>query len=173
MSFNPFEPQTSVARTQYMVSGRGGAGNIQRVVKKDVAATPANPPASRTVLPHPPTTFRTGRGGAGNLAHAPSSSERAIFSFDEELIRDQRAEERQAPVYYIGRGGAGNYSYSRGRNWSLEQIRGTRSNSVSTQSSRGTMNSNLSDRSDRSDRSVGSKMGNAWIRFSQTLKGQT
>jgi hypothetical protein len=165
-----FELHPSVPRTQYMGSGRGGAGNMHRVSKKDIFTIPANPPASRTTLPPPPTTFMTGRGGAGNLAHAPSSSERAIFSFDEELIRDQRAEERQAPVYYIGRGGAGNYSYSRGRNWSWEQNRSTRSNSVSTQSSRETIDSNLSD---RSDRSVGSKMGNAWTRFSQTLKGQT
>ena len=46
----------------------------------------------------------SGRGGAGNAFPA---SERAIFSFDEELERQLRWES-VAPVYHVGRGGAGN-----------------------------------------------------------------
>lgn len=36
------------------------------------------------------------------------ASERAIFSFDEELERQMRRESVVAPVYHVGRGGAGN-----------------------------------------------------------------
>ena len=38
----------------------------------------------------------------------------AIFSFDEELEKLSKAQETIAPVYHIGRGGAGNY-YGGGR----------------------------------------------------------
>jgi Protein of unknown function (DUF3602) len=48
----------------------------------------------------------TGRGGAGNVCHQPS--ERAIFSFDEELARQLSQDRHAAPVYHVGRGGAGN-----------------------------------------------------------------
>ena len=48
----------------------------------------------------------TGRGGAGNVHHPPS--ERAIFSFDEELERQLSQDRHAAPVYHVGRGGAGN-----------------------------------------------------------------
>lgn len=34
--------------------------------------------------------------------------ERAMFSFDEELAQQERLRENAAPVYHIGRGGAGN-----------------------------------------------------------------
>lgn len=34
--------------------------------------------------------------------------ERAMFSFDEELAQQERLRESAAPVYHIGRGGAGN-----------------------------------------------------------------
>ena len=49
--------------------------------------------------------FATGRGGAGNIH---PSSERAIFSFDEELERQMSRDRHAAPVYHVGRGGAGN-----------------------------------------------------------------
>lgn len=39
------------------------------------------------------------------------ASERAIFSFDEELERQLRRENAIAPVYHVGRGGAGNMVY--------------------------------------------------------------
>lgn len=58
---------------------------------------------------NPPKTFTTGRGGAGNVH---PSSERAIFSFDEELERQLSQERHAAPVYHVGRGGAGNVSSS-------------------------------------------------------------
>jgi hypothetical protein len=38
--------------------------------------------------------------------------ERAIFSFDEELERQSRLMDHQAPVYHIGRGGAANVAGS-------------------------------------------------------------
>lgn len=47
----------------------------------------------------------SGRGGAGNLYHA---SERAIFSFDEELEQQMRQMQDLAPICHVGRGGAGN-----------------------------------------------------------------
>lgn len=34
--------------------------------------------------------------------------ERAMFSFDEELQQQERLRSQQAPVYHVGRGGAGN-----------------------------------------------------------------
>jgi len=40
-----------------------------------------------------------------------NTSERAIFSFDEELERQMRQEKDLAPVYSVGRGGAGNMVY--------------------------------------------------------------
>jgi hypothetical protein len=54
----------------------------------------------------------TGRGGAGNYKQPPS--ERAIFSFDEELERQLSLDRHAAPVYHVGRGGAGNV-YARER----------------------------------------------------------
>jgi hypothetical protein len=39
-----------------------------------------------------------------------AGSERAIFSFDEELTRERVREEVAAPVYHVGRGGAGNFA---------------------------------------------------------------
>lgn len=87
-----------------MHTARGGAGNVINL--KNTKTTPsrtATGPASLTRLDsHVPPTFTSGRGGAGNVHR---SSERAIFSFDEELERDMRG---AAPVYHVGRGGAGN-----------------------------------------------------------------
>src|ERR1700761_1750526 len=54
--------------------------------------------------------YAAGRGGAGNMHHASHASERPIFSFDEELERQRRMMQHMAPVYHIGRGGAGNYA---------------------------------------------------------------
>jgi len=39
-----------------------------------------------------------------------SGTERTIFSFDEELTRERVREEEAAPVYHVGRGGAGNFA---------------------------------------------------------------
>jgi len=95
----------------YYQTGRGGAGNYRRLeasAKSEVTGTfqPAQP--TLTNPPPPPASghFYGGRGGAGNIHRG---SERAIFSFDEELERDRRYYTQQAPVFsVIGRGGAGN-----------------------------------------------------------------
>lgn len=114
MPYQIIEPHPSISKksTLYLNGGRGGAGNYARY--QSSALTPgsqATGPASVTKLAPPPTTgkFTSGRGGAGNTFKR-SDSQRAIFSFDEELARDQRLRDNaaKAPVYHIGRGGAGN-----------------------------------------------------------------
>jgi len=97
---------------KYIHSGRGGAGNTFKTPKTTNGAT-ARGPAS--VLGHElPTApkFSSGRGGAGNIH---DSSERAIFSFDEELERQNTREqmEKGGAVWHVGRGGAGNWTTSR------------------------------------------------------------
>ena len=111
------EPHPSVPRTSNISSGRGGIGNYHRQPSFTAANTyTASGPASATPLLKTPRVFTSGRGGAGNV-HL--SSERAIFSFDEEL---ERMRTTAAPVYHVGRGGAGN---------SVDERRGSRA-SVST-----------------------------------------
>ncbi|KAF2816995.1 uncharacterized protein BDZ99DRAFT_456799 [Mytilinidion resinicola] len=107
-SYQITEPHPSVPASNYYHAGRGGAGNIARVNPKSVTAGPdATGPASVVKITPPPQNayFMSGRGGAGNLHR---EKERAIFSFDEELAQQQRLMEHAAPVYHIGRGGAGN-----------------------------------------------------------------
>lgn len=109
------EPHPTVksrGRPAYIQAGRGGAGNIKRYNSEELTkGQTATGPASRAELSPPPTTsrFTAGRGGAGNT-FTQSHSQRAIFSFDEELRRDEMIKENmsKAPVYHIGRGGAGN-----------------------------------------------------------------
>lgn len=109
MPFRLTEPHPSVPRTNYMPSGRGGAGNYRHVdATKITPPSSATGPASLTPLSESDThkrPFTSGRGGAGNV-HLPS--ERAIFSFDEELERQRIVDAKVAPVYHIGRGGMGN-----------------------------------------------------------------
>jgi len=102
------EPHPSVPASHYFHSGRGGAGNVTHVNPQAVTSGPnASGPASQTkIRPPPPNAYFTaGRGGAGNLH---KEKERAMFSFDEELERQRKLMENQAPYYHIGRGGAGN-----------------------------------------------------------------
>jgi uncharacterized protein DUF3602 len=47
--------------------------------------------------------------------HSSHRAERPIFSFDEELELQRRMMQHQAPVYHIGRGGAGNFGSSSSR----------------------------------------------------------
>ncbi|KAJ5638057.1 hypothetical protein N7490_007936 [Penicillium lividum] len=105
-NYRVVEPHPSVPHTSRpaVFTGRGGSGNVVSLKNtKTTESRSASGPASLTRLDSRiPTTFTSGRGGAGNVH---SSSERAIFSFDEELERDLR---RAAPVYHVGRGGAGN-----------------------------------------------------------------
>ncbi|KAL1597569.1 hypothetical protein SLS59_007266 [Nothophoma quercina] len=106
VNFHITEPHPSAK--SYLYSGRGGAGNVTRVKASEITdGRTATGPASRAKLTLPPSTgyFTSGRGGAGNMrAH----KERAMFSFDEELEQQERLRSQQAPVYHIGRGGAGN-----------------------------------------------------------------
>ncbi|KAI9710656.1 MAG: hypothetical protein M1820_002489 [Bogoriella megaspora] len=107
MPFHLTEPHPSI-KTPYIQTGRGGAGNYTTVDPTTLTSGPhASGPASRHPYPTSsnPRRFVSGRGGAGNVH---STSERAIFSFDEELAHEQRLQERAAPVYHCGRGGAGN-----------------------------------------------------------------
>jgi len=83
---------------------------------------------------HVPKTFKIGRGGAGNVHPA---TERAIFSFDEELERQMRRESVVAPVYHVGRGGAGNMVYG--------DHQSSRTGSRSETGSMGSANSGSSD----------------------------
>ena len=114
----------------YIHTARGGAGNITRV--------PLPPNALRTCLTFPisqqtpppsaistrkHSTISSGRGGAGNIRTLPPSPpvtlhprEHGIFSLDEELeaqLRHHRTRTSFAPVYHVGRGGAGNTSSRR------------------------------------------------------------
>jgi len=102
------EPHPSIPASHIYHSGRGGAGNVTRVNPKSTTTGPnASGPASLTPLTPPPSNalFMSGRGGAGNVHR---EKERAMFSFDEELAQQERLREHAAPVYHIGRGGAGN-----------------------------------------------------------------
>lgn len=93
-------------QAKYFHSGIGGAGNYRKL-STQLAVPPARLDAQST-----PRPFYGGRGGAGN---SHSASERAIFSFDEELLR-----ERTAPIYSVGRGGVGNIVDIEEDNVSLE-----------------------------------------------------
>jgi len=102
------EPHPSVPASHYYYSGRGGAGNVTHVNPKKISTgADASGPASAATIRPPPANayFTAGRGGAGNLHR---EKERAMFSFDEELDRQRKMMEHQAPIYHIGRGGAGN-----------------------------------------------------------------
>ncbi|KAI9861878.1 MAG: hypothetical protein M1824_001989 [Vezdaea acicularis] len=171
MTVTPTEPHPTPVPTRYAGWGRGGAGNI-RPISPSLDTTPAHPrPQPPLTLPKTTSTrYTTGRGGAGNVCSR--SSERAIFSFDEELAREQRREERHAPVYYVGRGGAGNFVGPQARDqlwpWEEERMTSTsmRRGSWGSDESRTTQGTNASD---RSDRSVTGRMNSVWARFSEKM----
>jgi hypothetical protein len=149
-SFRITEPHPSVGGS-YVYSGRGGAGNVTRVKPTDLTNGPtASGPASRVKLTPPPTSsyFASGRGGAGNMY---TGKERAMFSFDEELQQQERLRIQQAPVYHVGRGGAGNL---------VDEMkpRSQRTNSSS---------STLSNESVKEG--VRGSLDNAWRRLSRTV----
>lgn len=107
------EPHPSVHSSSFITTGRGGAGNITKAPASVTSGRDATGPAARVPLSSlrrspqaSHQSFTTGRGGAGNIVHPPS--ERAIFSFDEELEHQLSREQHAAPVYHVGRGGAGN-----------------------------------------------------------------
>lgn len=152
VSFHITEPHPSVG-SSYIYSGRGGAGNAMRIKSTEVTAgATASGPASRVKLTAPPTNafYATGRGGAGNM----KKTERAMFSFDEELAQQERLRSQQAPVYHIGRGGAGNLVDE-------QKPRTLRTNSASSASS-------VESEKDGVRRSVES----AWNRLSRRVSNQ-
>ncbi|KAI9813613.1 MAG: hypothetical protein M1827_003684 [Pycnora praestabilis] len=134
MPFHLIEPHPSVPNTHYIASGRGGAGNYKHVDPRSITPpATAHGRASVTTLPPPPSSsrFSGGRGGAGNMYH---NSERAMFSFDEELAQQQTREERAAPVYHIGRGGAGNAVDEARRPAGADRRKGSASSTMSRDS---------------------------------------
>jgi len=89
-----------------MTFGRGGAGNSARLpppTSLHSTTSRLTSPAYSSTSSH--SKYTTGRGGAGNLH--PSTDERPMFRFDEELERE-RLKGEAAPVYHVGRGGTGN-----------------------------------------------------------------
>jgi len=151
VNFHVTEPHPTVA-SPYLYSGRGGAGNALRVNPTQVTnGQTATGPASRVKLAPPPNNvYATGRGGAGNM----KKTERAMFSFDEELQQQERLMAQQAPVYHIGRGGAGNL---------IDEFK-PRPNRVNSASS----NSSVESEKDNSRRSVDS----AWKRMTRPFSHQ-
>lgn len=138
-SYRITEPHPSVPASHYIHSGRGGAGNISHIDPKTLTTgKDATGPASRTALDgaHASNSshyYASGRGGAGNIHH---NVERPIFSFDEELERQRRMMEHQAPVFHVGRGGAGNYAGE-----SMQRRSSNTSDSSSVMSGQGVRNS--------------------------------
>ena len=107
-TYSVTEPHPNVSR--YTHSGRGGAGNTFKAGQISSGAT-ARGPASLFggIIPQTSSRFSSGRGGAGNIKPV---SEKAIFSFDEELERQSSREKKLAEgaIYHVGRGGAGNWA---------------------------------------------------------------
>jgi hypothetical protein len=108
MPYQLTEPHPTVK--SYAHSGRGGAGNYYKAPKTSNGTT-ARGPASLLEHGLPQTSsskFSAGRGGAGNIHN---SSERPIFSFDEELERQASRDQKmkEGAVWHVGRGGAGNW----------------------------------------------------------------
>ena len=112
-SVSVVEPHPTVPKGGYIGGGRGGAGNFKRYKPEDLTPGPtATGPSSRITLPKPfkrQNALLTGRGGSGNLFKVPADEER-VFQFDEEMVKSR---ESRAPVYHIGRGGAGNWNDER------------------------------------------------------------
>ncbi|EFQ97908.1 hypothetical protein MGYG_00945 [Nannizzia gypsea CBS 118893] len=98
----------SSAQENTMYSGRGGAGNFHPLKTSPITSS-SSISSSRTLSSRLGLNARqllsAGRGGLGNFH---STSEYAIFSFDEELEQQLKREKDVAPVFHIGRGGAGN-----------------------------------------------------------------
>ncbi|ETN41550.1 uncharacterized protein HMPREF1541_03486 [Cyphellophora europaea CBS 101466] len=167
-TYSLLEPHPHATPRAYLATGRGGAGNYTRAPSNLTSGATAQGPPSRIHLssissaaPRSPSTsdasttgssksrsssstsggFHSGRGGAGNVH---PSTERAIFSFDEELERQMGQERRAAPVYHVGRGGAGNVYASSGGAVTAYPKAGRRSGSESEGDDR------------RSEKSVGS-----------------
>ena len=105
-SIEPHSSTTSYNKRPAMHTSRGGAGNIAPRNTATAFTQSTGGPSSTAHLNHNNSkSFGSGRGGFGNIH---SSSEWAIFSFDEELEYQLRREKEFAPIFHVGRGGAGN-----------------------------------------------------------------
>ena len=108
-SFYAFEPRhpTSYSKRPAMHSSRNGAGSVAPRDKATSFGQSTGPPTSTAGLRHndPREPRLPGRGGIGDVYC--SSSEWAIFSFDEELERQLKREKEAAPIFHVGRGSAG------------------------------------------------------------------
>lgn len=168
--FSICEPHPSVpsrGRSAYIQAGRGGAGNIKRYNSSELTqGSAATGPASRAALSPPPssTKFTAGRGGAGNTYSHDALSQRAMFSFDEELKREELRKENMSktPIYHIGRGGAGNAVNEM-------EPRGGRNGSAASMSSNG---SSVSERARRSVGDVFRTLSRTVSRSSNSSSGQ-
>ncbi|KAL1852723.1 hypothetical protein Plec18167_008954 [Paecilomyces lecythidis] len=120
--YRVIEPHPSVPHNSRpaLHTSRGGAGNVISLknTRTTDSRTATGPPSLTRLDSRTQSTFTSGRGGAGNVHH---SSERAIFSFDEELERELRREKEMAPVFHVGRGGAGNMIFSDNDSYSLSR----------------------------------------------------
>lgn len=146
LHFTEPHPSVKASKPRVLGSGRGGAGNYARYTPNELTSGPsATGPAARasslsstssTSAPVRPKSshYSTGIGGFGNVK---PSSEKRIFSFDEELERQHRLSEsvNSSPVYHVGRGGAGN-AFS-DRDVSASKARQTSAGSVSSVGSEG------------------------------------
>lgn len=99
------DPTSCSTLKPYIHTGRGGAGNVTRLPPPSTLSSAS---ASKTSRPSHTEQVRAGRGGLGNIHRVPS--EKRMFSFDEELALQlaRSGARRLAPVYHVGRGGAGN-----------------------------------------------------------------
>ncbi|CZT45117.1 uncharacterized protein RSE6_05399 [Rhynchosporium secalis] len=132
-NFQLVEPHPNV--NCYAHAGRGGAGNYFKAPKTSKGSTAVGPASLfEHGLPKSTSKFSSGRGGAGNIR---KPTERAIFSFDEELqlqkTRDEKSKE--GAVYHFGRGGVGN--------WTSIRSKSSRKDSSSSSDSTGSVRSGI------------------------------
>jgi hypothetical protein len=110
-TYSVTEPHPTASK--YIHSGRGGAGNTFKAPKTSKGSSARGPASLISTTPKPDSKFSSGRGGAGNIHN---SSEKAIFSFDEELERQctrEKAMKQEGAIWHVGRGGAGNWTTAR------------------------------------------------------------
>ncbi|OJD15395.1 hypothetical protein ACJ73_08983 [Blastomyces percursus] len=134
MPYSLVEPHPSISHSSRPVThtSRGGAGNVVSLKTTTTSGQPATRTAPATLRDNrPQDRFTSGCGGAGNVH---SYGERAIFSFDEELERQLRREKEAAPVFHVGRGGAGNRIIPEGFDLSRKYSGGSVKSTSSTES---------------------------------------
>ncbi|KAL7271038.1 hypothetical protein RUND412_006233 [Rhizina undulata] len=147
-------------------AGRGGAGNYRRLSPETFSKS-SKSSTTKHVSSLPPVSnfYFNGRGGIGNVK---CRGERAMFSFDEELERDRIFHEHQAPVYSIGRGGAGNIVPTESKALSSNDAAAVTSSSPRSISS---ASSTISASSTRSGFSLRTGADRVWERLSRSRSG--